>query len=127
MKKEKLVRMKDKVINMAKKTFQIFKSNPCITSLSAFCIIILALILVGVLVLQEYVVSICVLMILETLMAVLLHKVELWKHVVLLVAQIIAGIIIGRIPLVIVCIIAYIAAIVALHFMFKKTKTSPKA
>lgn len=127
MKKEKLVHMKDKVIDIAKKTFQFLKTNSLVTSLIAFCVAIFVLILVGVLVLQEYVVSICVLMILETLMAVLLHKVELWKHGVLLVAHIIAGIIIGRIPLVIVCMIAYIVAMVALHFMFKKTTTSPKA
>lgn len=127
MKKEKLVHMKDKVIDIAKKTFQFFKTNPLVTSLIAYCIAILGLVLVGVLALQEYVISVCVLMILETLMAVLLHKVELWKHGILLVAHIIAGIIIGRIPLIIVCVMAYIAAIVALHFMFKKTKTSPKA
>ena len=119
--------MKDKIVNVIKKTMDMLKNNPMITSLTAFCMIILILILISILVLQEYVVSICGLMIIETLMAVLLHKVELWKHGILIVAHIIAGSVIGRIPVVIVCMIAYIAATVALHFMFKKTKTSPKA
>ena len=42
-------------------------------------------------------------------------------------AQIVAGIIIGRVPLVIICVIAYVAATVALQFMTKKEETSPKA
>lgn len=119
--------MKEKIMDIGKKIIHTLKTNQLVTSLLVFCMIMLVLILVSVLALQEFVVSVCVLMIIETMMAVLLHKVELWKHGVLFVAHIIAGIIIGRIPLVLVCVFAYIAATVALHFMFKKQKTSPKA
>ena len=125
--KEKLVDIKNKIVSGVKKTYQFLKANPLVTSLIAFVIAIFVLILIAMLALQEYVVSVCVLMILETMMAVLLHKVELWKHGVLLVAHLVAGFIIARVPLMVICMVAYIAATVALHFMFIKKKNSPKA
>lgn len=125
--KEKLLNIKNKVVSGVKKTVSFLKANPLVTSMIAFVIAIFVLILVAMLALKEYVVSVCVLMIIETLMAVLLHKVELWKHGVLLVAHIVAGFIIARIPLMVICMVAYIAATVALHFMFIKKKSSPKA
>lgn len=124
---EKLKNIKDKIVNTFKRVCYILKTNLFVTSIVAYCVVVLILILVGMLVLNEFIVSICALIILEAMMAVLLHKAELWKHAVLVVAQIVAGVIIGRIPLIIICVIAYIAAMFALHFMFKKSKTSPKA
>lgn len=104
-----------------------FKDNAFLVSLVAFVVVMLALILVAIFGLREFVVSVCVIAIIETMMAVLLHKAELWKHAVLVVAQIIAGVIIGRIPLIIICVLMYLAAMFALHFMFKNTNNSPKA
>ena len=52
-------------------------------------------------------------------MAVLLHHTEIWVHGVLLVLHIVAGIIIGRVPLTILCIIAYIAATLTQRMAFK--------
>ena len=109
-----------------KEKLEFLKSNPLVTSLIAFVIAMFALILVAMFALQEYVVSVCVLMIMETVMAVLLHKVELWKHGVLLVAHIIAGVLIARVPMMIICVLGYVFATIALHFMFIK-KNSPKA
>lgn len=125
--KEKLTNIKDKIVGATKKAYHFIKANPLISSLIAFVLVIFVLILIAILALKEYVVSVCVLMIIETMMAVLLHKVELWKHGVLLVAHIIAGYIIARLPLMALCVLAYIAATVALHFMFIKKKDSPKA
>ena len=123
---EKGTNIKDKIVATAKKIFQYFKANPFVTSLVCFALVVLVLILVAMFALHEYVISVCVLIILEAMMAVLLQKSELWKHAVLVVAQIVAGVIIGRIPLIIICVLAYIAAMVTLHFMFKKSKNSPK-
>ena len=95
-----------------------------VTAVLGYAVVSLILILVAIFALNEFVVSVCALIILEAGMAAFLHKAELWKHGVMLVAQIVAAIIIGRVPLVIVCVIAYVAATVALQFM---TKTSPKA
>ncbi len=112
--------MKDKVVDFTKKVFTYFKTNMMATAVLGFAITSLILILIAMLALNEFVVSVCVLIILEAGMAAFLHRVELWKHGVMLAAQIVAGFIIGRVPLVIICVIAYVAATVALQFMTKK-------
>ena len=96
------------------------KTNMMTTAVLGYAIVSLILILVAMLALKEFVVSVCVLIILEAGMAAFLHKVELWKHGVMLAAQVVAGIMIGRVSLVIICVIAYVAATVALQFMTKK-------
>ena len=99
-----------------------FKSNMMVTAGVGFGIVALILILVAMFTLNEFVVPVCVLIILEAGMAAFLHKVELWKHGVMLVAQIVAGAIIGRVSLVILCVVAYVAATVALQYMTKCEK-----
>ena len=121
---EKLMMAKDKVVDFAKKVVEYFKTNMMATAALGFAVVSLVLILVAIFALKEYVISVCVLIILEAGMAALLHKVELWKHGVMLGAQFVAALIIKRIPLVIVCIIAYVAATVALQFMTKKETQS---
>ncbi len=124
---DKLKMAKDKVIDVVKKVFTYFKTNMMATAVLGFAVVSLILILVAMLALNEFVVSVCVLIILEAGMAAFLHKAEIWKHGIMLAAQVVAGIIIKRIPLVIICVIAYVAATVALQFMTKKEETSPKA
>jgi len=120
--KEKLMNIKDKVVEYAKKVWELLKTNPLVTSVVGFSIVSLILILVAILALQEFVVSVCVLIIIEAAMAALLHQAEIWKHGILLGLQFLAGIIISRIPLIIICIIAYVAATFALQFMGKKNE-----
>lgn len=121
---EKQTMGKDKVVDVVKNALTYFKTNMTVTAVLGYAVVSLILILVAIFALNEFVVSVCALIILEAGMAAFLHKAELWKHGVMLVAQIVAAIIIGRVPLVIICVIAYVAATVALQFM---TKTSPKA
>lgn len=121
---EKLTGIKDKIVSGAKNFVQALKNNPPLTALICFAICLLVLILVAVFALDEFVISVCVLMVLEVLMAVLLHRAELWKHALLVVAQVVAGIVIGRGMLILICILVYLAAMVTLHVMFKR---SPKA
>lgn len=125
--KEKLVIIKDKVVELAKKALDWVKANRLVTAVAAFAVVSLVLILVAMLVLQEFVVSVCVLIIIEAAMAALLHQAEIWKHGILLGLQIVAGIIIKRIPLVIICVIAYVAATFALQLMANKEEVSPEA
>ncbi|MBQ2901700.1 MAG: hypothetical protein IJE49_07615 [Agathobacter sp.] len=120
--KEKLMNIKDKVVEYAKKGWEWMKTNPLITSVVGFSVVSLVLILVAMLALQEFVVSVCVLIIIEAAMAALLHQAEIWKHGILLGVQLLAGIIIKRIPLIIICIIAYVAATFALQLMGKKNE-----
>ena len=114
--------IKDKVVEYAKKGWEWMKTNPLITSVVGFSVVSLVLILVAMLALQEFVVSVCVLIIIEAAMAALLHQAEIWKHGILLGVQLLAGIIIKRIPLIIICIIAYVAATFALQLMGKKNE-----
>ena len=104
------------------KVITYLKTNMKAVTAIAFAIVSLILILVAMFALNEFVVSVCVLIILEAGMAALLHKVELWKHGIMLAAQIVAGLIIGRLPLVIVCVIAYVTATIALQYMAKCEK-----
>lgn len=125
--KEKLMSIKDKVVELGKKAWNLMKTHSLVTAVASFSVISLILILVAMLALQEFVVSICVLIIIEAAMAALLHQAEIWKHGILLGLQIVAGIIIKRIPLVVICVIAYVAAIFALQLMTRKEEVSPKA
>lgn len=118
--KEKLTLFKDKVVAYAKKVWEWIKAHGLVMAVVAFSVVSLILILVSMLVLQEFVVSVCALIIIEAAMAALLHGAEIWKHGILLGLQIVAGYIIGRIPLIIICIIAYVAATLALQLMGKK-------
>lgn len=119
--------VKDKVVEFVKKIGNTLKTHSLITSIVVFSVVSLILILVAMFALQEFVVSVCVLLVIEAAMAALLHQAEIWKHGVLLGLQIVAGVIIGRIPLIIICVIAYVAATLALQFMAKKEDVSPKA
>lgn len=125
--KEKLVEIKDKVVELAKKAWEWMKANRLVTAVVGFAVVSLVLILIAMLALQEFVVSVCVLIIIEAAMAALLHQAEIWKHGILLGLQIVAGIIIKRIPLVIICVIAYVAATFALQLMANKEDVSPEA
>jgi len=114
--------IKDKVIELAKKVWDWIKTNSLGTSIVAFSLVSLILILVAMLALQEFVVSVCVLIIIEAGMAALLHQAEIWKHGILLGLQLVAGIMMNRIPLIIICIVAYVAATFALQLMGKKNE-----
>lgn len=120
--KEKFVNVKEKGIELAKKAWEWMRANGLVVGTVMFSVVAFILILIAMLVLQEFVVSVCILLIIEAAMAALLHQAEIWKHGVLLGLQLVAGIIIGRIALVIICMIAYVAATFALQLMGKKNE-----
>lgn len=125
--KEKMIAIKDKIVDLVKNVWEWMKKNSLVTAVTGFAVISLVLIMVAIFALQEFVVSVCVLIIIEAAMAALLHQAEIWKHGILLVLQIVAGVIINRIPLVVICVIAYVVATLALQLMGKKEEVSPKA
>lgn len=112
--------MKDKLMSIKNKVEEFINKNSLVTAITLFTVVSLILILVAMIAFQEFVVSVCFLIIIEAAMAALLHQVEIWKHGVLLGLQLLAGIIISRIPLVIICVLAYMAATYALQLMGKK-------
>ena len=108
-----------KKINVLNKVVEFARKHRLVLSIIFFCAVILTLILIAILGWGEFVVPVCVLMLLEVVMAVLLHHTEIWIHGVLLVLHIVVGILIGRVPLTILCIIAYIAATLTQRMAFK--------
>ncbi len=125
--KPALVKVKEKLskIDFLKKLAELAGKYHLILSLFFFCVSILVLIFVPVICWSEFVVPVCILMILEVTMAVLLHRSELWIHAILLVAQIVAGVVIDRVPLTIICAAAYVVTTITLHFAFKKVEGNP--
>ena len=69
-----------KKINVVNKLVELMKAHRFVLSIVFFCVVILTLILVATLGWGEFVVPVCVLMILEVAMAVLLHRTEIWIH-----------------------------------------------
>lgn len=125
--KEKLFNLKEKIVELSKKALEWVKCNRLVTAVASYVIATLILILISVFALHEFVVSVCAIFIIEAVMAAILHKAEIWKHSVLIALQVLAGIIIGRILLIIICVISYVAATFALQLMAKKEEVSPEA
>ena len=81
-----------------------------VMTIAAFAVIVAAMVLIGVCVLHVPVVAMCMLVILETALAVFLHHAELWLHGVVILAEVIAGILCSKILLVVLCAGVYVAA-----------------
>ena len=94
-----------------KKTFQV-------PTLLAFAAIVAIMVIVGVRVLNVPVVPMCLLVIIEAVIAVMLHHAELWVHGLLILAELCAGVAGKKTVLIILCAVVYIAATFALQ-MFR--------
>ena len=86
-------------------------------ALLAFCIIAVSVVVINVMVMELSVVSVCLLLIIEVGIAVLLHHAELWIHGVLLLAEVIAGIVMGKVVPVLLFAAVYVMATIALKYL----------
>lgn len=86
-------------------------------ALLVFCIVAITAILVNVMVMELSVVSVCLLLIIEVGIAVLLHHAELWIHGVLLLAEVVAGIAMGKVVPVLLFAAVYVMATIALKYL----------
>ena len=86
-----------------------------VMTIAAFAVIVAAMVLIGVCVLHVPVVAMCMLVILETALAVFLHHAELWLLGVVILAEVIAGILCSKILLVVLCAVVYVAATACLQ------------
>lgn len=93
------------------------KQNQKLVSIIAFCASAILVILLSTLLLKQSAVAVCLLIIIQTGIAVLLHQAELWLHGVLIIAELIAGFILGKATLVILCAIIYVAATITLKYI----------
>ena len=86
-----------------------------VMTIAAFAVIVAAMGLLGVCVLHVPVVAMCMLVILETALAVFLHHAELWLHGAVILAEVIAGILCSKILLIVLCAVVYVAATACLQ------------
>ena len=86
-----------------------------VMTIAAFAVIVAVMVLIGVSVLHVPVVAMCLLVILETALAVFLHHAELWLHGAVILAEVIAGILCSKILLVVLCAVVYVAATACLQ------------
>ena len=86
-----------------------------VMTIAAFAVIVAAMVFIGVCVLHVPVVAMCMLVILETALAVFLHHAELWLHGAVILAEVIAGILCSKILLIVLCAVVYVAATACLQ------------
>lgn len=115
-----------KKIDIINKLVAIMRANRLVLSIIFFCAVILTLILIATLGWGEFVVPVCVLMILEVTMSVLLHRTEIWIHGVLLLLHIIVGFIIGRVPMTLLCVTAYVTTTLTQQLALKRAVENAK-
>ncbi|MDD6155846.1 MAG: hypothetical protein PUB52_02320 [Lachnospiraceae bacterium] len=100
------------------KILEWIKNNKALDALILFAIFELAVILVGILAMKEPVVPVCLIVIGAAGIAALMHNVELWIHGVVVLVELISGILISRIPLMVLCIVVYIVTIATLKYYY---------
>jgi hypothetical protein len=105
--------------NNSKSIVDFFKENPWIGIAIVYAAAVLVLILVGVLAWNEPIVPVCLALMLEAGIAIMLHNVELWIHGAAVMVELVAGILIGRVRLMILCVILYALTIAALQLIAK--------
>lgn len=108
----------------AKKTanvqFQDIVQNKSFMSLVLYAIAAIVVILISAFVYKVPIVSVCFVVIIETLLAVCLHNLPIWLHVIIVVAEIILGIICSKVVFMILGAVLYIAAILVLQIVMKE-------
>ena len=90
------------------------KEKKTIVAIVVFALVLAFMMGFGYAALQVSLVALSVLGMVEAGIAVMLHKVELWIHIVMILAQIIAGVIAGRVAVTLLCVLVYIGATAAL-------------
>lgn len=91
------------------------RENRTACALGLFIGIAAAVVIAGVCVLHTPIVALCVLVIVETALAVAMHHAQLWLHALLVLVQLCAGIAAGRTVLILLCLAVYIAATATLQ------------
>jgi hypothetical protein len=120
--KQKKTAPKKSFAEVLKPVADFFKKNITMDILVVFAIFVLALILVGALGLKEPVVPVCLALILEVGIAVMLHNAQVWLHGAAVVVQLVAGVLIARTWMMVLCIVLYVLAIAALQLLEKNGK-----
>ena len=113
-----------KKINVINKIIETAVKHRFVLYIVFFLAVLLGLILIATLGWGEFVVPVCALVILEVTMSVLLHRSELWVHGTLLILHMVVGILIGRVPMTILCMVAYVTTTLTQNMAFNKAEKS---
>ncbi|MCI5821854.1 MAG: hypothetical protein PUB24_06785 [Lachnospiraceae bacterium] len=103
--------MAQKIINWMKKP---------IVEIAIFVVVAVAMILVSFLVLHIPLVAVCTIVILEGALAALLNRIPIWIHGLIVIAQIVAGILFGKIVFMVLMAVVYVAAVALLYLWTSK-------
>ncbi len=101
------------------KAWDSIKKNKQIVTIALYCAAVLAAILIGILGMGQPAVAVCIVLVLEVAIAALMHNVEIWIHAVVLLIEILASILIARVPLMILCAVVYVVTILTLRLLYK--------
>ncbi len=96
-----------------------FKDTPAVL-LGGFVVVAVAMILVSFLVLKLPVVAVCTIVILQALLAALLNRIPIWIHGLIVIAEITAGIICGKVVFMLLMAVVYVAAVTLLYLWTAK-------
>ena len=99
---------------MMKEMIGFVKEKRTLVAIAGFAVVAAIRMVCGDIGLHVSLVALSALVMLEALMAVMLHKVELWIHGVMVIAQIIAGVFTSRAVVSLLCVLVYAAAVAAL-------------
>jgi hypothetical protein len=75
-----------------------------------FVIVTAALIMTGIYACGVPVVPMCLLLILQSAVAALLHRTELWMHIAMLLVELIASVLAQKVAVMALCIVMYVVA-----------------
>ena len=92
------------------------KENSALIMLCVFVVLAVLEIVLGMLVWKIPVVSVCIVVLIEAGLAACLHNLPIWLHGIVAVAEIVVGVISGKVVFMLIGILCYAAALFALKF-----------
>lgn len=100
--------------------FQQLKENKLLIMLCSFVFLAVLTIILGMLVFHVPVVTVCIVILIEAGMAVCLHDLPIWVHGIVMIAEIILGIAVGKVVYMLLADLCYLAAIFLVKFAREK-------
>lgn len=89
-------------------------------TLAVFVIIFVGCIIYGTWGLKAPVAAVCTMMVIQAVMAAVLHRAELWVHGLVLIAEIVAGVVVKQLVIVLLGLMVYIAATMTIQILTEK-------
>ena len=99
-----------------------FLENRAAICLCAFCLAAVLTMILGIVVFQIPLLTVVLVLLIETGMAACLHNLPVWLHVVVLVAQILLGGLVSQVVFMILAVLCYGLVIFTLKFEAEKSK-----